>query len=165
MLEKRSAGIDVGTLGPGATDKHKQALESALQTIRTHERAYMLETDQVKYRVDGLGQGGIVDPLPSIKYHDVMIARGVLAEFLNMGEGATGSLAMHRDKSSFFLMSLNAISDDITDIINRHLVPKWVDFNWSGIQNYPRLVHSRLDRRDIKEFAEALGILVDSGVS
>lgn len=163
MLEKRSAGIDVVKLGQGATPADKTAAESAVRTIRTHERAYMVETDSVEYRVEGLGQGGIVDPLPSIEYHDFMILRGILAEFLGMGAGDSGSLAMHKDKSSFFLMALEAIAKDITWVINKHLVPQWVEYNWGPMPKYPKFVHSRLDRRDVGLVAQSLAQLATGG--
>lgn len=161
-LEKRAAGIDIGTLaGSNQAQDKKTAAENVLMTVRNHERAYILETDDFKYRTQGI-EGAVLDPLPTIQYHDLMILRGILAEFLAMGGGG-GSLAMHRDKSSFFLMSLAAIAKQVTSTINRDLIPKWLGFNFPNADP-PELTHSRLDRRDATVLAEALAKLIPAGV-
>ena len=164
-LEKRSAGVDVGTLQDGAahnSSTKKAAAEAALMGVRVHERGYLLETDDFKYRVEGI-TGSILDPLPTIQYHDLMILRGVLAEFLAMGGDGSGSLAMHRDKSSFFLMALGGMAKAITGPINRDLIPRMVKANFPEATSMPLLVHSRLDRRDIEGLAEALSKLIPIG--
>ena len=161
-LEKRGVGMDVGTISGTASATRKSEAEQVLMTIRAHERAYVVETDDFKYRVEG-GCRGSVDVLPTVKYHDLMILRGVLAEFLAMGGDSSGSLAMHRDKSSFFLMALGAIARQIEGTINRELVPKWVSWNWPDVKEYPELTHSRLDRRDVSSLAEGLAKLVPIG--
>jgi hypothetical protein len=164
-LEKRAAGVDVGTLKDGAAHNSatkKNAAEAALMGVRVHERAYLLETDDFTYRVQGI-DGSILDPLPTIQYHDLMILRGVLAEFLAMGGDGSGSLAMHRDKSSFFLMALGGMAKSITGPINRELIPRIVEANFPEAQSMPQLVHSRLDRRDVGALAEALAKLIPVG--
>jgi phage gp29-like protein len=162
-IEKRAAGIDVGTLPEGGTPEQKTAFESVLQTIRTHERAYVLEPEGHKYRVEGI-TGSVLDPLPSIQYCDIMILRSILADYLTSGSGSEGSYALVRDRSSFFLMSLGAIANEITSPINRYLIPQWVNYNWPNVTEYPRLTHSRLDRRDVAAVAEALKGLIPVGV-
>lgn len=164
-IEKRSAGVDVATLKDGNASNaagKKDAAERALMGVRVHERAYFLETDDVSYRVQGI-EGAILDPLPTIKYHDLMILRGVLAEFLAMGGDGSGSLAMHRDKSSFFLMALGGMAKAITGPINRELIPRIVAANFPEITEMPELVHGRLDRRDVAGLAEALAKLIPIG--
>lgn len=162
-IEKRAAGIDVGTLPDGSTDTQKNNFESVLQTIRTHERAYVLEPEGHRYRVEGIS-GNVLDPLPSIQYCDVMILRSILADYLVAGTGSEGSFALVRDRSSFFLMSLGAIANELTSPINRHLIPRWVNYNWPNVTEYPKLTHSRLDRRDVGTVAEALKGLIPVGV-
>lgn len=161
-IEKRGAGIDVGTLTNGSPDKQSKA-ENALMTVRSHQRAFMLENEDFKYRIESLGQGGVVDALPWIKYYDFQILRGMIAEFLGLGSDGTGSLAMSRDKSTFFLMALRGIGEDIVEVFNRHLIPKWVDYNWPGVTDYPKLEHSRLDRRDAATVIEGLAKLIPIG--
>lgn len=161
-IEKRGPGIDVGTLLNG-DDAKKNKAEQALMTVRTHQRAFMLENEDFKYRIESLGQSGVVDALPWIKYYDFQILRGMIAEFLGLGSDGTGSLAMSRDKSTFFLMALRGIGEDIIEVFNRHLIPKWVDYNWPNVIDYPKLEHSRLDRRDAATVIDGLAKLVPIG--
>lgn len=164
-IEKRAAGIDVGTLKDGSSHNSaskKAAAEAALMGVRSHERSYILETDDFSYRIQGI-EGTILDPLDTIKYHDLMILRGVLAEFLAMGGDGSGSLAMHRDKSSFFLMALGGIGKGVSGPINRELIPKMVTANFPEATGMPKLVHGRLDRRDVGALAEALAKLIPVG--
>lgn len=163
-IEKRAAGIDVGTLPDSASKTQKDAFEAVLQTVRTHERSYVVEPQGHKYRIEGIG-GSVIDPLPSIQYADLMILRSILADFLVSGtSGERGALAMVKDRSSFFLMALGAIANEIMAPINRDLIPKWVDWNWPNIEQYPQITHSRLDRRDVGAIAEALKALIPIGV-
>lgn len=156
-LEKRSLGVDVGTLeGDAITEDGKRAMEKALMSLHAHEKQFMVEVEgQYKYRLEGLGSDGVLNPLPTIEHHDVRIVRSILAEFLAMGQGSTGSLAMHRDKSAFFMMALGGIANQIVDVHNAHLIKPWVNYNWD-VEEYPRLRYSRLESRDLQSWAEAV---------
>jgi phage gp29-like protein len=156
-LEKRGLGVDVGTLkGEARTDDHKRDLERVLMSLHAHEKQFMVEIDeQVGYRLEGIGSGRVLDPLPAIEHHDVRIVRSILAEFLAMGQGSTGSLAMHRDKSAFFMMALGGIANQLSDTINAHLIRPWVDYNWN-VTEYPQLRYSRLESRDLQTWADAV---------
>jgi phage gp29-like protein len=163
-LEKRSLGVDVGTLkGEGISEERKQEAERALMTLHAHEKQFVTEIDgQFSYRMEGVGRGSLLDPMGAIEHHDLRILRSILAEFLAMGAGSTGSLAMHKDKSAFFLMSLGAIASNIADTVSTHLLRQWVDFNWD-VAEYPRLRYSRLEQRDVATFSEAVATLIGSG--
>ena len=164
-IEKRASGIDVGrmTEDAGTDQRTRDAFEAVLQSIRTHERGWILTTPGLEYEIAGI-QGAVLDPLPSIRYADLMILRCILADFLSIGEGTAGSFALVRDRSSFFLMSLNAIADELRGPINRFLVPKWVNWNWPDVTEYPQLTHSRLDRRDVAVMVDALSKMIPAGI-
>lgn len=164
IIEKRGAGIDVATIkGTAGSDKQTLA-RRLLQSLRTHQSEYVIETDDFTYRTEGAGAAGVLDPLPSIKYCDLMILRGVLAEMQDIGSGALGGATAAGDKSTFLLMGLRAYGKMITGTYNRHFLPRLVDLNWPGVKQYPKLVHSRLDRRDAKLVADALAMLIPQGV-
>jgi phage gp29-like protein len=69
---------------------------------------------------------------------------------------------MHRDKTSFFLMALEATSDNIAETFTSHLLKRWVDYNWR-VDEYPRMKYSKLDTRDTSQLAEAVNKLVTAG--
>lgn len=162
--EKRSIGVDVMTLaGDNVTDVRRADAERALMRMRAHEKQFVVEVDgEVTYRTEGVGAGRALDALGSIEHHDLRIVRSVLAEFLAMGSVAAGSKAMHLDKTSFFLMALASTADYICDIFNSHLIPQWVDYNWT-VKEYPYMTHSRLDTRDAKEIGDTVATLLGAG--
>jgi len=159
--EKRGLGVDVGKLSSTVTKGQRQEAERALMTIRSHEKNYLIEPDWLDYRVEGLGRGASRDGLPSIEHHDVQILRSILAEFVAMGQSG-GSLAMHRDKSTFFLMALEAIAENICETMNRYLIPQMVAYNYPNIGEFPELHHSRLDTREIGVLADAVSKFVSA---
>lgn len=163
--EKRGVGVDVATLSENASEEDQNNSEAALQSIHAHDKMWLTEIEgKFKYRIEGIGGGGVLDALGSIEHHDLRILRSILAEFLAMGAGSEGSLAMHKDKSSFFVMALKGVAVNILDTVNKHLIPQWVDYNWPGVEVYPQLTHSRLETRDVLQMAEAVSQLVASGV-
>lgn len=156
IMEKRGAGVDVGKLTNGDPDK-KRAAERVLMDVRTHERAFVLETEDFDYRIEGGGGGKVLDPLPWVNYYDLSMLRGVMAEWLAMDSGA---YAVHTDKTSLFLMGLKSVGEDIIETINRHLIPRWADMNFPGLKVYPTLCHAPLDRRDAEKVINAINQLV-----
>lgn len=162
--ERRAVGIDVGKMKGNTVDKKlRSEVEAALMRLRSHEKMYLTEIEDLfEYRIEGIS-GRTMDPQSAIDHHNVLILRSILAEFLAMGAGSdTGSRAMHTDKSSFFMMAEKAYAQDIADAMNEFLIKPWVDLNWI-VDDYPKLVHSRLDTRDIQKIAEAVSVLLNSG--
>ena len=164
--EKRTVGIDIGVIKAGATNKEtiKTSLQSALMTLHAHEKNYIVvDEENYDYRLETGGARGNANAImASIDHHDLRILRAVIAEFVAMGSGSTGSLAMHKDKTGFFLMALEATSDNIAETITSHLLKRWVDYNWR-VTEYPRMTYSRLDTRDSAGIADFVQKLVSVG--
>jgi hypothetical protein len=127
---KVPAGID------RASEEWRQTEES-LRRLYANEEAYVMEPEG--YEVSLLGGGGSeggTDALPSIKYYDEMIAKAVLAMFINLGTSETGSRALGGSFIDVFLMSLQASADYVAQVLTRYLVREWVDYNWT-VDAYP----------------------------
>jgi hypothetical protein len=161
--EKRALGIDHGIIeGEGATAERQRDLERALMGMHAHEKNYIVTVkDQSEYKLEGI-QGDVIDPLPLIVHHNLQILRSVLVEFVGMGAGSTGSLAMHRDKTSWVLLCLGGIADAMCDTVRQQLFQRWVDYNWLGA-TAPKLRYSRLEQRDVAVFADAVEKLASAG--
>lgn len=70
--------------------------------------------------------GQLVNPREAIAYHDSMMARAVLAHFLNL-EGKGGSYALAETQSDLFIQSLQTIAEWIADTATQHIVEDLVD--------------------------------------
>lgn len=164
--EKRTIGIDRGIIKEGAQNKDqlKEWIERVLMTMHAHEKMYVVEDEaNWEYKLETGGARGNANAImASIDYHNLMMLRAVIAEFVAMGSGSTGSLAMHKDKTGFFLMALEATSDNIAETMTAYLLKPWVDYNWR-VSKYPRMKYSRLDTRDVSGIADFVQKLVSVG--
>lgn len=106
--------------------------------------------------------GELPDMADPIRYQDEQIARSVLAHFLNLGT-ETGSWALGSTFADFFTQSLNAVSAQVCDVTQQHVVEDLVDVNWGSSEPAPRLVVEEIGKTH-PATAEAIKTLVDAGV-
>ncbi len=74
-----------------------------------------------------------------IQYHDTLIARSALAQFLQLGSGETGSWALSDSHVTLFLMTLEQIAKRIASVFDRYLIPEMVGYNYPGVDRFPKL--------------------------
>jgi hypothetical protein len=101
---------------------------------------------------------------PAIEHHDVMIARNVLAQFINLGSTETGAYALADSQTRTFLEALQSVCEYIEDVINTDAIPRLVDYNFDGVAVYPRLTASKVAMSDITDVAAPLAQLVSGGL-
>lgn len=65
--------------------------------------------------------GQLVSPREAITYHDRMIAKAVLAHFLNL-DAQGGSFALASTQADLFVQSLQTIAEWIADVATQHIV-------------------------------------------
>jgi hypothetical protein len=101
-----------------------------------------------------------------IRRYDTAIARSVLADFLFLGDGggASGSWAMHSDKTKLFLQSLTTYLDTFTDIINQKAVEPLMRLNGFRMSAPPRIEHGSLDQVNVVELADTILKLAQAGM-
>lgn len=84
--------------------------------------------------------GQLVSPREAISYHDSMMAKAVLAHFLNL-EGKGGSYALAETQSDLFIQSLQTIADWVADTATQHVVEDLVELAFPGYEGTcPRVV-------------------------
>ena len=160
--ERHGMGMAKFTYPPGANQEQKDKIAEVGQRLTAHERAYVALPADLGFELLGV-QGQLHDIKGSIEHHDLQIARSILAQFMTLGSGSTGSFALSEDQSSFFLMALKAMGKNICNVINRYAIRELVDYNWE-VTKYPKITVSDLDSYDISKMAEALTKLVTAGV-
>ena len=168
-IEKNHVGTPVTKLPENLQDGDREEAEKITRNLRSGEDAgvvlpYGFELEMFE------GKRVAIEVLPYIRYQDEMIAKAGLAHFLQLGTGTTGSFALGKDQSDFFLMALNAQSKYLCDVINSYAIPQLVDLNWD-VEGYPYLKCDKLGGRDvdgiIKGTTELTGgsiILPDQGL-
>lgn len=162
-IEKRGQGVDTIMLDTEADDQRRLDAERAAMTMHGHEKMYYVGVkDRNEYEVKGI-QGDVLNPDPAIQRHQLAIVRSMITEFLTMGSGSTGSLAMHKDKSSMTMLALGGKANVVCDTFQMHLIRPWVDYNWA-VSSYPRLRYTHIDARPLAEIADAVSKFSLAGV-
>ena len=158
---ERGQGIPTAIAPANANKPDMDRAAEALMSYHAHEKNYLLFPPGWSVQILGMGSASTVNPKVSIDYHDLQIARAVLAQFLNLSGG--GSQALSRDHSSFFLMSLQSVAQTVKSTVNKQVIRPIVDLNWE-VQRYPTLEVTNLDSRDLDEMGGSLSNLASAGL-
>ena len=177
-IERELHGVPVGRmpaeyLSQDATDDQrnlKQQFERILKDLKNNEQGFVLLPSDLYTDADGKptaqrlmdlelitanGSRAIdIDPVVRRYQHD--IARSLIAEFLMLGGGTTGSYALSKSKTDIFLRSLESYINTIVDTLNKQLVKRIWDLNGLDESLMPKLVAGDVAPHDLKEIAAFL---------
>lgn len=100
-----------------------------------------------------------------IDRYDKRIATTVLADFVFLGQGSTGSFALSSDKTQLFATAVGAFTKSICDTFNRHLMPRLWKLNGLDVELMPTLVAGDLEKPDLTALGEFISKLTASGAT
>lgn len=84
------------------------------------------------YKVSALDQGSSYDIMKHIEFQNAEMARSVLAMFILLGTGKTGSYALSTDQSDFFIQALMSIRKSLENHITSYLLPDLYVYNFAS---------------------------------
>ena len=121
------------------------------------------------WKLELLSTGGSrqFDTSKIIERYDTRIAMTVLADFLFLGHEKSGSWALSSDKTELFSMAIGAYLDIICETFNRKAIPALIDLNaknFSGISDYPELVHGDIETQDLAKLGTYLKDMTGIGL-
>lgn len=124
----------LGTYPEDATKPERTAFQRQLANFGFNTAMTMPE----RWKVEEFGgRGTMPDFKAMLDYEDTQAAKSVLAQFMQLGTGSnTGAWALSADQSDLFTMALQAVADEMAEIITFYAVPQLVDFNF-GTFAYP----------------------------
>jgi len=101
-----------------------------------------------------------------LSYLDSTMATSVLTQFLTLGQnGNGGAYSLGRDQSDMLLDGLQFIIDYIEKTFNQTVIYQTVKMNWADVDPYKfKLVGNNLNKKNSKEFADTLAVLINSGL-
>ena len=185
-IERELTGMPVGRmpseyLSPSATDEQKQVklqVERILRDVRFNDQGYLLLPSDTY--TDGEGkisnirlmdieliasQGSrAIDTRPVIQGYQTDIARTVLAEFLMLGTGSTGSFALSKSKTDIFLLALEGYMNAIVSVLNKQLLPVLWELNGLDYDLIPTLKAGDVAPHDLRELSSFLRNLNQAGI-
>jgi len=163
--ERHGIGIPKIKLPPGFTNEDKNFANELGRNLRTNEKAYV--TLPPGWDVEFIAMNtGVVDVLKSAEHHDLMIARNVLGQFMNLGSTTSGSRALGSSQMEIFMKALRYVSDIVRMNINQDAIPDLIRYNYgSRITNFPELRVRRVgETADWRAFSVAMRNLVEPGI-
>ena len=186
-IERELHGVPIGRmpaeyLSADATSEQsslKSQFEAILRDLKNNEQGYALLPSDPYVDVDGKptnqrlmdvelisanGNRSIdIDPVVKRYQHD--IARSVMAEFLMLGGGNTGSYALSKSKTDLFLRSMESYINTIVTVLNKQLIERLWQLNGLPYETMPKLVAGDVAPHDLREIAAFLRNLNGAEIS
>jgi len=166
--ERYGVGVPVIYLPENAGEKEKSEAEIMLENLRSNQKAYIVlpwkkEDGALEILTpNGNPQGQAIDA--AIEHHDRRMLMAVLANFLGLGADSTGSFALSKDQSSFFLKHVDDKATYLQEQLDKQVVKRLVDLAFGPQEVYPKMAYNPLGDIDFKEMSEVLKSLVDAGL-
>src|SRR6202000_3439345 len=98
------------------------------------------------WTVQSLREEGSFDFLGLINHHNNQMSKSILAQWFDEAQGTGGDSTLVDfgvQSDATFMMMLDGIRNEMSDIINHHLIPRFIDWNF-GTGNYPTFVWGEL---------------------
>jgi hypothetical protein len=105
-----------------------------------------------------------IDTTKTVLRYQQDIARTVLADFIMLGSSETGSFALSKNKTDFFVRALEGWLGSIAETLNRYLVPRIWTLNNFSPELIPRVAPGRPAPVDLEELGSFIESLSRSGI-
>lgn len=142
--QRAACGLRVGTMKPNPNVADKNNFERALANLGLAQYIVLPDAD---WTVTNLKEEGTFDFLGLINWHNSQMSKSVLAQWFDDAQGAgSGDSALvdfgNQDDATF-LMMLDGILEEMAEVINNELFPRFIDWNFgSGL--YPQFKFGEL---------------------
>lgn len=108
--------------------------------------------------------GRTIDVGGAIQRYQRAIATTVLADFIFLGQQSVGSFALSSNKTELFAQAIGTFARVIADAINWQLMPRLWALNGLDPEVMPTLTPGDIERPDLTELANFIGLMVGAGV-
>lgn len=117
-----------------------------------------------QYELELLSTGGSrqFDTNAIVARYDNRIAMTVLADFLMLGQGKTGSFALASSKTKLFATALGAWLKTISSVFNTQAIPQLLRLN--GMSGEATLAHGDIESPDLDALGKYIASLSGAGV-
>ena len=177
-IERELHGVPIGRmpaeyLSADASEDQvlvRNSLERILRDLKNNEQGYALlpsdpytdndgkPTNMRLMDIELITANGTraIDTDPVIRRYQHDIARSVMAEFMMLGGGATGSYALSKTKTDLFLRSMESYINSIVDTLNKQLVESLWKLNGFSWDVMPKLVAGDVAPHDLSALSSFL---------
>lgn len=165
--ERQSVWIPIIYLPKSAWEEDKIEAKRIVKNIRSTEQTWIVmpwpKSDGWEFEFADIKAWQTTNLYESIKHHNREISKNILAQFLELWDTQSWSRALSEDQSDLFLLSLQAVAKQISETINRYLIPEIVDLNYDIWEaQYPKLRFQKLWEVNYTQVATNLSTLASS---
>lgn len=162
--ERYGVGVPTVTLPDNYGEEEKDKAEEMVSELRSNEKSYIILPAGFTLEIktpNGNPQGAAMDQ--AITHHDKMILMSVLATFLGLGVDSTGSFALSKDQSSFFLKHVEDLASYMAEQITEQVIRRLIEYNFADGTEVPKLTFTALGDIDFSEYSTVIKTLTDGG--
>lgn len=166
-IRRFGMGVPSVTAPVGATPGQVAEAQRLASAMRVGDQSGVGMPDGFKLAITGM-TGSVPDAMAFIHYLDQQMSRSCLAGLMDLGDTSNGSRALGQSFLDLFLLSLQAVADEIADTATSGqpgipgIVTQLVDYNWGENEPAPKVVAPDVgDRHEVT--AEALDQLISCG--
>lgn len=140
------------------------ARKAANELIKLRSGGVVGLDDQVTWGVLESSGRGASQFKEALQWLDSEASNSVLAGFTDLGAtaaGGTGSFALSKDQTDFFLMSRQAVAQEMQDTINAFLIPDLVFYNFGPDAKAPKFEFGPIAEDDASQaitLLQAIGV-------
>lgn len=155
--------LRLGKWGAGASEKDKDTLFNAVANIAGDCAAIIPESMSIDF-IETSNVGASADLYEKrADWLDKQISKAVLGQTATT-DAVTGGLGSGKEHRQVQEDIERADANALAAILNRDLIRPWVQLEYGPQKRYPRLKIGRPEPEDLKQMADALGILVPIGL-
>ncbi len=140
--QRAFVGLPVFEYEERPSDADKAAVAAIAKGLHVGAQQYVSVPPKVRFRLETVTNSNAGELLNTIRMYRVMMTQMVLADFIWLGAGESGSWSLGSDKSALFLIAVNGYLDRIAAVWNRYGVSRLFDVNDFSVSERPRIVHS-----------------------
>jgi hypothetical protein len=166
-IRRFGMGVPSVTAPVGATPGQVAEAQRLASAMRVGDQSGAGLPNGFQLAITGM-TGSVPDAMAFIHYLDQQMSRSALAGLMDLGDTSNGSRALGQSFLDLFLLSLQAVADEIADTATAGqpgipgIVTQLVDYNWGEDEPAPRIVAPDVgDRHEVT--AEALDQLITCG--
>ena len=163
-IEVHGQPLRVGKYHTGATEADKQVLLRAVANIGSDAAAIIPQSMLIEFVEATKQSGGGADIYEKLaNWLDRQVSKAVLGQTLTT-EVQSGSLAAAKVHEDVRRDIMRSDAGQLAATINRDLVRPLVMLNRGAQERYPRIVIGLPSNIDMKQYADAVAVLVDRGM-
>jgi hypothetical protein len=180
-IERDLAGLPVAYVpgeffDPNADPNTKKTFKAWTDMVtrvrRDQQEGVLLPSDRdmsgnllFDFKLLSTGGSRTFDTTAIIDRYDKRIATTVLADFIFLGQQSVGSFALSSDKTALFAAAVGAFGSSISDVFNRHFLPRLWALNALDYETMPTMICGDLEHQSLTEVADFIQKLTASGAT